>query len=121
MPPEFTEVLHVLQDSGPSIPYEEIRVVIKQDLEMEPKDIFSKMNKEAIAAASLAQVHRATLASNGKEVAVKLQFPFLRAQSKWDLWVLEKITSLCNYLMIKNEYKDVDLLYLYKTWTSTLV
>jgi aarF domain-containing kinase len=68
----------------------------------------------------LAQVHRATL-KDGTDVAVKIQFPFLRTQSKWDLWVLEKITSLCNYLMQKNDFKDVNLVAIFKTWTNTLV
>jgi predicted unusual protein kinase regulating ubiquinone biosynthesis (AarF/ABC1/UbiB family) len=36
MPWEYTTVLKVLQDSGPSIPYEEIKVVIEQDLELKP-------------------------------------------------------------------------------------
>lgn len=94
---------------------------MEQDIGIEPKHIFSKFNKEAIAAASLTQVHKATLRNENKEVAVKVQFPFLRSQSKWDLWVLEKITSFCNYLMVNNDFKDVDLLYLFKTWTDTLV
>jgi hypothetical protein len=42
-------------------------------------------------------------------------------QSKWDLWVLAKITKFCDYLMAKKEYKGVDLLSIYETWTSTLV
>jgi predicted unusual protein kinase regulating ubiquinone biosynthesis (AarF/ABC1/UbiB family) len=49
----------VLQDSGPSIPYEEIKVVLEEDLKLKPTDIFNKMNKKAIASASLAQVHEA--------------------------------------------------------------
>lgn len=36
------------------------------------EDVFSEFDKEAIAAASLAQVHRARLKSTGEEVAVKL-------------------------------------------------
>ena len=74
-----------------------------------------------MAAASLAQVHKAKLGYNGKSVAVKIQYPFLRAQSKWDLWILTHITNFCNYLMLKNNYKEVDLLSIFDTWTSTLV
>ena len=78
-------------------------------------------NKNAIAAASLAQVHKAKLGVNSREVAVKIQYPFLRTQSVWDLWVLGHITKFCDYLMTKNNYKEVDLLSIFKTWTSTLV
>ena len=74
-----------------------------------------------MAAASLAQVHKAKLGYNGKSVAVKIQYPFLRTQSKWDLWILGGITNFCSYLMIKNEYKDVDLIKIFKTWAETLV
>lgn len=37
MPWEFTEVLKVLQDSAPPIPYEDIRIVLEEDLELKPK------------------------------------------------------------------------------------
>lgn len=74
-----------------------------------------------MAAASLAQVHKAKLGYNGKTVAVKIQYPFLRKQSKWDLWMLGHITRLCNDLMVRNNYKEVDLLRIFETWTSTLV
>ncbi len=75
----------MLQDSGPSIPYDEIKVVLEEDLKMKPKEIFDMFGKTAFAAASLAQVHKATLNESFREVAVKIQFPFLRTQSKWDL------------------------------------
>ena len=52
---------------------------------------------------------------------MKIQFPFLRSQSKWDLWVLKRITNFCNYLMLKNEYKDIDLLKIFDCWTQSLV
>lgn len=96
-------------------------MVIEEDLKKSPKEIFYIFGKKAFAAASLAQVHKAELASNFREVAVKIQFPFLRAQSKWDLIVLRRITNFCDYLMRKWDYKEVDLLKLYDTWTCTLV
>ena len=54
-------------------------------------------------------------------MAVKLQFPFLKVQSQYDLIVLKKIILFCNYLMEKRNYKDIDLVKLYDTFTSTLV
>jgi aarF domain-containing kinase len=60
--------------------------------------LFRSIDEKAIASASLAQVHRAVLAS-GEEVALKVQYPFLQVQSKWDLRVLDKITRFCNYLV----------------------
>jgi aarF domain-containing kinase len=63
VPREFTEILKVLQDSAPSLPFEEIRIVVDEDLGKSVEEIYQEFDKEAIAAASLAQVHRAKLHS----------------------------------------------------------
>jgi predicted unusual protein kinase regulating ubiquinone biosynthesis (AarF/ABC1/UbiB family) len=55
--------LKVLQDSAPSLPFEEIRIVVDEDLGKSVEEIYQEFDKEAIAAASLAQVHRAKLHS----------------------------------------------------------
>jgi len=60
MPHEFTDVLKVLQDSGPHIPFEEARIVVDYDLG-KLEDIYESFEKIPIAAASLAQVHKAKL------------------------------------------------------------
>ena len=60
MPKEFTEVLKVLQDSGPYIPFEEIRIVVDHDLK-KLEDVYESFEKIPIAAATLAQVHKAKL------------------------------------------------------------
>ena len=86
---------------------------------MSPSEMFQSFQKDAFSAASLAQVHAGTL--DNKKVAVKIQFPYLQSQSKWDLKVLNKITHFCNYLMVKWNYNDVNLLKLFDTWTSTLI
>jgi predicted unusual protein kinase regulating ubiquinone biosynthesis (AarF/ABC1/UbiB family) len=71
-PKEYVEVLKVLQDRGPQLPYEQIKIVYEDDFKCKIEDVFSEFEKEAIAAASLAQVHRARLRATGEEVAVKL-------------------------------------------------
>lgn len=70
-------MLCVLQDSAPSLPIDEIRIVLDEDMGRPIEEIFTEFDDKAIAAASLAQVHRARLLT-GEEVAVKIQFPFLR-------------------------------------------
>ena len=57
-------------------------------------DVFSEIDEVPIASASLAQVHRPILRETGEEVAVKLQYPFLRTQMKVDLWVLKQLFNL---------------------------
>ncbi len=112
VPWEFTQVLKVLQDSAPPIPYEQLKVAIENDLGAKAEELFQRIDQKAIASASLAQVHRAIL-SSGEEVALKVQYPFLQVQSKWDLLVLNKITKFCNYLINRNRKADLDLLKLY--------
>ena len=53
-PKEYVEVLKVLQDKGPSLPYEQIKIVYEDDFKCKLEDVFSEFDKEAIAAASLA-------------------------------------------------------------------
>jgi aarF domain-containing kinase len=66
VPWEFTEVLKVLQDSAPQIPFEEIKITLESDLNQKLEDVFSYLDTHAIAAASLAQVHRAILKGTDK-------------------------------------------------------
>ena len=65
-------MLKVLQDQGPALPFEQIKIVYEDDFKCKLKDVFSEFDEKAIAAASLAQVHRARLKGTGEEVAVKL-------------------------------------------------
>src|SRR3954470_19367751 len=61
-------------DSGPSVPYAQVRAVIERDLGRSLGDVFASFEHEPMAAASLAVVHRATLV-DGMPVAVKVLRP----------------------------------------------
>ena len=67
---------------------EKIKVVLESDFGCKIEEIFAEIDSEAIAAASLAQVHRAVLRS-GEEVAVKLQYPALRTQYGRDMTLIQ--------------------------------
>jgi len=71
MPHEFTDVLKVLQDSGPYIPFEEARIVVDYDLG-KLEDIYEKFEEIPIAAASLAQVHKAKLKVRKLKIIAKI-------------------------------------------------
>lgn len=66
--------LRVLQDKLPPFPTDQARAMIERDLEM-PVDVLFSEFSEPVAAASIAQVHMARLADNGRKVAVKVLRP----------------------------------------------
>ncbi len=84
LPGEYGEILRSLQSSAPPMSYATIREVIVKDLGAPPEALFKTFSREAIAAASLGQVHRATL-PDGTEVAVKVQYPGADASVDGDL------------------------------------
>lgn len=55
---------------------------------LQPKDIFEEFSTTPVGAASLAQVHRAKL-KDGTTVAVKVQHPFIKSNSKVDMKTME--------------------------------
>ncbi|NOT55020.1 MAG: AarF/ABC1/UbiB kinase family protein [Deltaproteobacteria bacterium] len=74
LPPEYVEVLSRLHDQVPPRPFAVMRQRIEEELGKPVADVFSFFNAEPIAAASLAQVYKATL-HDGRCVAVKVQYP----------------------------------------------
>ncbi|MEW6776347.1 MAG: AarF/ABC1/UbiB kinase family protein [Bdellovibrionota bacterium] len=87
VPPEFVEELKTLQDRVPPFPYEQVRQQIQAQLEKPAEEIFERFDQEALASASIAQVHRARL-KTGEEVVVKVQRPGIRAQIEADVEIL---------------------------------
>ena len=77
--------LRKLQDNVKPLPFEEMRPVLVEELGEDLDAIFSEFDPTPIASASLAQVYRARLRSNGRLVAVKLQRPNLRKLVDSDL------------------------------------
>ncbi len=87
MPPEFIEELSELQDAvGPLTEAEVVRV-LEEDLGVPWEDVFETLDPKPLAAGSVAQVHRATLAT-GEKVVVKVQRPGARQQILQDLALL---------------------------------
>lgn len=74
LPAEALKVLSVVQSSVPPMDYDLIRKQVKRELGKYPEELFASFEEEAFAAASLGQVHRATMKS-GESVVVKVQYP----------------------------------------------
>jgi predicted unusual protein kinase regulating ubiquinone biosynthesis (AarF/ABC1/UbiB family) len=86
-PIEVVRELSLLHDRVPPRPYARIAPLLRRELGRTPESVFAEFDREPIAAASLAQVHRARLHS-GEEVAVKVQYPDIGEIVRADLWGL---------------------------------
>src|SRR6266536_3496950 len=92
LPAVYIRTLAPLQDSMPARPWSEIEKAITRELGQRPADVFAQIEREPVAAASIAQVYRARL-HDGREVAVKVQYPDIENLVATDLAVLEQIVD----------------------------
>ncbi len=106
LPLEYTEGLAPTLDQATKSEYALIEQLFLDELQKPISSYFSSFDKVPIAAASLAQVHRATL-HNGQKVAVKIQHPGLQEQCKGDTHVLQQLISTAEFF-----FKDLRLQWL---------
>jgi ubiquinone biosynthesis protein len=92
LPPDYLVELTKLQSTVRPFPYEQVAEVIKRELKMLPEEAFKEFEKEPLAAASTAQVHRAVL-HTGEQVVVKVQRPDIIPQVRADLGVMHEIAG----------------------------
>src|SRR5207302_6782861 len=78
LPPEYRaiyqEKLGQLRDAAPAMRWEKVKRVLESELERPVSEVFRELGHDAVAAASIGQVHRGVLL-DGREVAVKVQYP----------------------------------------------
>jgi predicted unusual protein kinase regulating ubiquinone biosynthesis (AarF/ABC1/UbiB family)/DNA-binding XRE family transcriptional regulator len=84
LPEQDRAILHQLLHHGPAIPASRLREVFVTELGGPPRTLFARWDSTPIATASFGQVHRAMLA-NGREVAVKVQYPGVASTIEDDL------------------------------------
>jgi predicted unusual protein kinase regulating ubiquinone biosynthesis (AarF/ABC1/UbiB family) len=93
LPASYVRALSKLQDRVPPHPWSEMARTIRQELGRSPQEVFEWIDPEPVAAASIAQVHRARL-YDGREVAVKVQYSEIGRIITADLAVLQRIVKL---------------------------
>jgi predicted unusual protein kinase regulating ubiquinone biosynthesis (AarF/ABC1/UbiB family) len=95
--PEATwrEALVSLQEDAGALPFVEVEPVLVAELGPRWRDRFASFDERAVAAASLGQVHRATLV-DGTAVAVKVQYPGVREALVSDLRTISAATRLAS-------------------------
>lgn len=97
LPDEYTQALSRLQDRVPPRPFEVARRVIEEELEGSLDDAFAHIEPVPVAAASLAQVHRARR-RDGRLVAVKVQYPEIERLVASDLGNLHALFRAVDWL-----------------------
>jgi ubiquinone biosynthesis protein len=94
-PPGAAEALTELQSRVPPLPFAAIRECVESELGASLSSLFDEFDPEPLGAASVAQVHRARL--GGESVAVKVQYPWVRASVPADLAVLRACVRLASW------------------------
>jgi len=105
IPPEYAAELAKLQDEAAPFPFTEVRRKLEEQLGRPLERLFSEFDEKPLAAASLAQVHRARTKS-GEEVAVKVQRPGVRERVRADLIILEELATLIARYVPESELYD---------------
>jgi len=93
LPPEWIAEFGKLQDAAPAISFDELRTQLTEDLGEAPEIVFAELDTTPMAAASLAQVHRARLA-DGSEVILKVRRPGIKQIVEADLRLLTRLAEI---------------------------
>ena len=91
--PEWTAALSTLQDRLPPLPFESLRPIVEEAVGAPLASAFLAFDEVALAAASIAQVHAATL-TDGREVIVKIRRPGIERQVDADLRILRRLARM---------------------------
>lgn len=88
LPLEYVETMKILHNQAPQSAVSDLFKVLEEDLGKKVEDMFVQIDPEPLGAASLAQVHKATL-KDGTVVAVKIQHPKVKKHSYVDIKTME--------------------------------
>jgi predicted unusual protein kinase regulating ubiquinone biosynthesis (AarF/ABC1/UbiB family) len=91
---EFQRKLGALRDAAPKVRFADMRKVIESELGEKLGAVFSEFDETPVAAASIGQVYRARLRDDGREVAVKVQYPRVAEAVRADMQNLGMILRL---------------------------
>ena len=91
--PEWIAEFEKLHSQVPAVPLDSLRPQLREDLGAEPEEVFAWFDPAPLAAASIAQVHRARL-QDGTEVVVKIRRPGIADVIDADLRLLARLAAL---------------------------
>jgi len=109
LPAAWTDELGRLYSNVAPVPFDDLLPQIEQALGRSPFDVFANLEREPYAAASIAQIHRATLAS-GAPVILKIRRPGIATKVDADLRILERLAHLAEQEIPEvRRYRPVDV------------
>ncbi|NJM47873.1 MAG: AarF/ABC1/UbiB kinase family protein [Alkalinema sp. RU_4_3] len=117
LPLEYVRALVKLQDQVPQFPSAQAIAIVEKELGGPISEFYKDFDPEPLAAASLGQVHRATLFS-GEEVVVKVQRPGLQQLFDIDFQVLDKLVKFAKQRL--RGLKNFDLEAIYQEFATIL-
>ncbi len=97
-PPDWIEEFEQLQDHVPAEDFNTLRAQVETDLGAPPETVFSEFRQQALAAASIAQVHQARL-TDGTPVIVKIRRPGIEKTVEADLRLLQRLAHIASQQM----------------------
>ncbi|MEM0952830.1 MAG: AarF/ABC1/UbiB kinase family protein [Pseudomonadota bacterium] len=104
LPPVLTEALHDLGGSTEPLPWSAIKPVVNRELGNKHRDL--QIEPEAFAAASLAQVHRATISATDEDIVCKIQYPGLADVIDADFDAVVRMLKLARWLPAGRDLDD---------------
>lgn len=110
LPAEYIEELATLQDHVAPLTEEEVVQVMERELGVPWEDVFDSIDPKPLAAGTIAQVQRATLA-NGDRVVVKVQRPTARETIEQDLALLEVFAEKIGKRPSLNQVIDMEAVF----------
>ena len=108
LPPNFIAELAKLRDTVPPAPWEDVQALLAAEWGQENDQVFASIEPNPIAAASLAQVHAATL-ENGDQVVVKIQRPNIVGIIETDLEILVDLATLAQRTQLGQVYDFIGI------------
>ena len=108
-PPDYIEEFKKLQDEVSPLPFSIVKDVVESHLKVSLSESFADFNETPVAAASMAQVHYATL-HDGTKVAVKIRRPGIESVIDSDISVMEIMVKLLDrYIPAARRYRPLDV------------
>jgi len=115
LPRAYCDVLLDLLDRVPPFPFEQVKQVFDEELGYRPGQVFAQFDPTPIAAASIGQVHRATL-KDGTVVAVKVQRPGIQETFRRDGVLMDAFVKLVFWLRIRSLFFMRDPVQEFQEW-----